>query len=205
MDGFFQVPKFKVYAFISVMTFGASSGIHDSQDFSRLFQNNEARFVYTKVLQALPEADKSLALGISRAIMTEAKMRAFDPVFLVAIIQQESHFKSRMIGSVGEIGLMQIRPETAQWVAKRFQIPFENRRELLNPEMNIKMGTAYLGYLKDRYGSVKRIFVPTYNMGIRGFHQSCLRGDQPTQYLNGVEAKYRRLKREYSRPTLAMI
>jgi hypothetical protein len=56
-----------------------------------------------------------------------------------AVVQNESNYNPLTIGSVGEIGLMQIRPETAAMMGFR-----GSNAELARPETNIHYGVMYL-------------------------------------------------------------
>jgi len=56
-----------------------------------------------------------------------------------AVVQVESNYDPSVIGGVGEIGLMQIRPGTAAMLGFR-----GSTEELAKPEINIHYGVAYL-------------------------------------------------------------
>ena len=56
-----------------------------------------------------------------------------------AVVQVESNYNPSVIGGVGEIGLMQIRPGTAAMLGFR-----GSTEELAKPEINIHYGVAYL-------------------------------------------------------------
>ena len=57
-----------------------------------------------------------------------------------AVVQVESGFRANARGSVGEVGLMQLRPRTARGIGYR-----GSTRGLYNPATNIKYGMRYLG------------------------------------------------------------
>jgi hypothetical protein len=56
-----------------------------------------------------------------------------------AVVQVESNYNPRVIGGVGEIGLMQIRPQTAAMLGFR-----GSAADLAKPEINIHYGVTYL-------------------------------------------------------------
>jgi len=56
-----------------------------------------------------------------------------------AVVQVESNYNPRVIGGVGEIGLMQIRPQTAAMLGFR-----GSAEDLAKPEINIHYGVTYL-------------------------------------------------------------
>lgn len=66
-----------------------------------------------------------------------------DEALLYGIIRQESRFNATAKSRAGAVGLMQLMPATARWVAR--QVPVEPYRPalLVQPEVNIAMGTYY--------------------------------------------------------------
>lgn len=91
-----------------------------------------------------------------------------DPALVHAVIRQESRFNLQATSYSGAIGLMQIMPKTAQYVADIKNYPEKlNMSKLRRPEMNMKVGQDYLEYLLNgRYakGDVVSLLV-SYNAG----------------------------------------
>lgn len=82
---------------------------------------------------------------------------------IYAVIKTESDFSSNAVSSVGAIGLMQLMPQTFDWV--KMKLGEEGTSALLyDPETNIRYGTFYLSYLKMRYGVWTTAFA-AYNAG----------------------------------------
>jgi soluble lytic murein transglycosylase len=121
--------------------------------------------IYRWVKSRLPAEYKKQYKKIAQAVIDESFKQEFDPVFLVSIIQSESGFKPRQIGGVGEIGLMQIRPSTAKWIAKKNGMPWKGKKTLFDPVANIRIGAAYLGFLRERFDMHARLYIAAYNMG----------------------------------------
>ena len=69
---------------------------------------------------------------------------------LYAVIYTESSFVSDAVSAAGAIGLMQMLPETAEWLCSREGVEFD-KEMLIDPEFNIKYGAKYLKILYDRY------------------------------------------------------
>lgn len=102
---------------------------------------------------------------LARAIINASTKYNYDPIFLLAIIKTESRFNPNAIGTAGEIGLMQIKPSTAEWIAKKKKFPWVNKEELFNPEYNIHLGALYFKYLKKSMNSKASDYIAAYNMG----------------------------------------
>lgn len=84
-----------------------------------------------------------------------------DPVLVASVIRAESKFKPDAISKKGAMGLMQVMPATAEYVAKMHDI---DEYDLANPCDNIRIGTLYLKYLLDKFGDT-RTAVMAYNAG----------------------------------------
>ncbi|MFX5793561.1 transglycosylase SLT domain-containing protein, partial [Acinetobacter baumannii] len=68
----------------------------------------------------------------------------------VAVIDTESSFRPNARGSHGEIGLMQLKPSTAQWIARRHGLPWWGPATLLDPAAIVRLGAAYLSDIRNR-------------------------------------------------------
>lgn len=75
-----------------------------------------------------------------------------DPCMLAALVQVESSYQADAVSPVGAIGLMQIMPETGQWLSGKIELEEEYTDEMLyDPLVNLRLGCWYLNYLLDRY------------------------------------------------------
>lgn len=79
-----------------------------------------------------------------------------EPRLILAMIQQESGFRTNARSHKGAIGLMQLLPETA----KRFGV-----KNIHNPEQNIKGGVLYLSWLLSQYRGDVALALAGYNAG----------------------------------------
>lgn len=77
------------------------------------------------------------------ALEAAARTWALDEAILYSLIRQESRFVPEAKSRAGAVGLMQIMPATARWVARQMPMhPFRTDM-LVIPEVNIRMGTYY--------------------------------------------------------------
>jgi soluble lytic murein transglycosylase len=141
--------------------------------------------------------------AVARTILAESKAHGFDPVFLMAVIESESSFNPLAKGTSGEIGMMQILPETARWIAKRegWKIKITSKC-LRDPVMNIKIGAAYLAYLRKHFDSHGRLYLSAYNMGATNVNRALAHQVWPREYPVRVMGKYleyyRDLRKQHS-------
>ena len=87
--------------------------------------------------------------------------------FILAVIKAESNFDNKIKSHKGAIGLMQIMEDTAIEIASKegLQIDESNVKEkLLNPDININIGTKYLQELIEKYDNIE-LALTAYNAG----------------------------------------
>ncbi len=142
------------------------------------------------VEKKLPKGFKSLSWSVSHAIMTESKKHGFDPYFVMAVISGESSFNPRAIGPVGEIGLMQIRSSTGKWMAEKIGMKWKGDSTLRNPVENIRLGTAYLAWLRLKFPKNSQHYLAAYNMGAKSVKNALNRNIQPKDYPRHVMKRY---------------
>ena len=103
-------------------------------------------------------------LRYEQIIKQEAKRYDLEPALVAAVIKQESDWVPDERSQQGAIGLMQLLPSTAAFMATQSQRPSPKPDHLDRPEVNIPYGTRYLRYLLDRYSTVDAALV-AYNGG----------------------------------------
>lgn len=147
-------------------------------------------FIVDKMRAAWPQYSESTIYSVANTLVNEANRAKIDPLFVMAVIDQESKFNPKIIGSHGEIGLMQIRPKTALWVAARNKIDFNNDQDLFIPSTNIKIGILYLKYLNQKYGNPK-YSTAAYNMGPKNLRRILASEQEPEIYHGQVFKNYK--------------
>lgn len=80
-----------------------------------------------------------------------------------AVIKQESDFNKNAVSSSGALGLMQILPSTAKWIAGELGVEY-SKENLFEPKVNIEFGCFYLRYLFDKFNDIETV-VCAYNAG----------------------------------------
>ena len=94
-----------------------------------------------------------------------AKDYNLQPALIYGVIHTESRFDPQAGSSVGALGLMQIMPETFDWLQeKRGETGKYTTEDLYTPSVNIDYGSYLLRYFLDYYGNEK-CAVAAYNAG----------------------------------------
>ena len=97
-------------------------------------------------------------------IRQNAQAFNLDPAYVAAVILAESSYNPQAVSSVNAQGLMQIMPETGQWLAGKFKESYVEGC-LFDPATNIRYGCWYLGFLMDRYDGDMRCSSAAYHSG----------------------------------------
>lgn len=100
-------------------------------------------------------------LEYEETIRRASAQQGLEPALVAAVIRTESRFDPEATSYQSAYGLMQLLPETAKFVSQRSGIEGDYR----DPEVNIRLGTWYLGYLKQRYSGDETLMLAAYNSG----------------------------------------
>ena len=98
------------------------------------------------------------------AIEFYATKHDIDPLLVASIIWVESRFDARAESPRGARGLMQIMPETGEWISEQINVPYDLQR-LYDPNHNIRLGCWYLANLRHEFGGNMNLVLAAYNGG----------------------------------------
>jgi soluble lytic murein transglycosylase len=138
--------------------------------------------VYNLVQSNISKKNQNKVEKITKAILEESNRYNIDPIFIASIIRTESAFNHLAKGTSGEIGLMQLMPKTGEYIAKRIKMKFYGAKTLRDPVKNIKIGAAYLNYLRQKFENKAYKYVPAYNMGPGNVVKVMARNERPKIY-----------------------
>lgn len=119
-----------------------------------------AEFLSTRDTGLIPPEIEELA----RTLVREARRQDVDIELVMAVMHVESRYRNFAISPVGALGLMQILPTTGKELAEKQGVPWTGSHTLLEPNVNVQLGIAYLRELSDRYGHVPTALA-AYNWG----------------------------------------
>lgn len=168
------------------------------------------------ILPIIPYSMKKRAKHILPALITLSLKYEMNPLWVMAVMWEESHFRFSARSGVGASGLMQIMPETRFYLKGRFKrlgLTYEYHSSYLRsyysemfPEKeshfqamveNIELGVFYLRLLLDKFNNLEHATI-AYNMG-PGWLEYRLRYDLPVgvknRYLNKVKTTFNSLQR----------
>jgi hypothetical protein len=152
--------------------FLTSSSPSEPSDVSEIenFTPEEAE-VYFFILRLSESISQPNARKLAKLIVEECdNYDKLDPNLVLAVIKVESEFSPKAVSKKGAIGLMQVMPRTAAFVAKDMGITYKGRKSLYDPLINVKLGIHYLSILADRYDSTENA-LDAYNTGPSNFEK----------------------------------
>ncbi len=98
-------------------------------------------------------------------IRDQSRANGLDPTWVAGQMRAESSFMPRARSAADARGLMQLLPGTGALTAKRLGLPWAGGDSLYHPETNIRLGTAYLRQMLDRFSGLPYLAIAAYNAG----------------------------------------
>lgn len=93
------------------------------------------------------------------------RLTGVDPYLLMAITRRESAYNPNALSPAGARGLMQLMPGTASQVSRELGISDPGPYGVLDPELNIRLGSTYLRDKLQRYQGNRLAAAAAYNAG----------------------------------------
>ena len=110
--------------------------------------------------------EQRFPLGERNRVIRESRASNIDPSWAYGIIRAESAWMSDARSHADAYGLMQLLPGTAKRVASAYNIPFSGSGiALFDTDLNIALGTRYLGMMAQRYDGSPWLASAAYNAG----------------------------------------
>ena len=94
-----------------------------------------------------------------------ASAQGLDPYLVASLIRQESEFNPGAVSRANAMGLMQLLPGVGKQEAKRMGMRGFSASSLLNPTINLKLGTANLREVLGRWNNTPEYALAAYNAG----------------------------------------
>lgn len=121
-------------------------------------QQNAREAAYQKIVDSHPIYYKDL-------IDQYAAENNLQPAFVAAIILNESSFRTDAESNVGARGLMQLMPDTAEWISGKLGDSYYSFDHMWEAEQNIRYGCWYLNYLSKLFRGDPVTMASAYHAG----------------------------------------
>ena len=104
-------------------------------------------------------------LKYEKLILEAADEYGVDPYLVAAVAKAESGFDRDARSSVGAVGLMQLMPDTAEWIQRQPDWRGGVVADLTEAEGNLHLGAYYLAFLTELFDGDVRMTLAAYNAG----------------------------------------
>jgi soluble lytic murein transglycosylase len=133
--------------------------------------------------EPLEDAVREITLPLQHEdiIRQQAEDKEIDPALIAAVIYEESRFHDQT-SHAGARGLMQITPDTADFIARRSGGVLFEQSDLATPQINIAYGAWYLRYLIDHYEGNETLAIAAYNAGLANVDRWVERAGGPGEF-----------------------
>ena len=115
--------------------------------------------------QQTPRWRFAFPLAYGNIIEREARKHNLDPLLIHGLIRQESRYDYKALSRSNAMGLMQLLKGTAYGVAKHNGITLSATEDIFTPDINIRLGTAYVASVLKRANNNAMLAVASYNGG----------------------------------------
>jgi soluble lytic murein transglycosylase len=112
-----------------------------------------------------PVWELAYPLAFRPTVQKHCETVGLDPDLLQALMREESALDPQALSWAGALGLTQLMPYTAKAVARRLKIGNLTTSRLLDPEVNIRIGSAYLADLVKKWEGTPELALASYNAG----------------------------------------
>ena len=99
------------------------------------------------------------------ALRQYSEANGLDPYLVASLIRQESEFNPGAVSRANALGLMQLLPGTGKGTAKQVGLQNYKTDSLLDPTINIELGTKYFREMVDHFGGQIEYALAAYNAG----------------------------------------
>ena len=98
-------------------------------------------------------------------ITADAQANGLDPYLVASLIRQESEFNPGAVSKANAYGLMQLLPSVGKSIAKKNGNKHFSTNDLLNPSVNLQLGTIDLRQTINRFDGQLEYALASYNAG----------------------------------------
>jgi len=144
--------------------------------------------VLTTILFGRLYIRKVYPVKFKKHIIKYSEENGVDPYLVTSMIFVESKFYPKAVSKKGARGVMQIMPQTGEWVAEQIGIEDYHPDDLFDIETNIRLGTWYLAYLTRHFEGDLILVLAAYNSG-QGSVRKWLKENQEPDNFNSFPFK----------------
>ncbi len=110
-------------------------------------------------------SEKLYPIHYRAEIAEVAERYGLDPYMVAAVAKTESGYDPQAVSPAGAVGLMQLMPETADWITGLREWQGGGNLDLTDPADSLELGACYLAYLMEAFDGASKPALAAYNAG----------------------------------------
>jgi len=138
---------------------------YDSGDYYRAFVHCASYLSGHGSMQGAWSRGLMYPMGVVDLVRLNAHGAGVDAYLVAAIIREESSFNPKVVSRAGAVGIMQIMPDTADYITHKLGEELVDTKGLMDVRTSIRLGSWYLGRIGARFGNDTIRTVAAYNAG----------------------------------------
>lgn len=164
----------------SGITYGITKWIGNESDPGTYQVVNEASLEWSSSAEDFIPLDVALDEEMQQFIYCLSYGYDIDFPLVMALINEESSFKSDALSKTNDFGLMQINEVNHEWLTKTIGVT-----DYLDPYENVRSGIFILDQLFEKYEDPEKVLM-AYNLGESGASELWKNGVLETRYSNSI-------------------
>jgi len=141
------------------------SGLHAAAEVARRFGLLDRMIASSERTRGITDLAQRYPMPFPDLMAATSAPLAMDPAWIYGLIRQESRFIQDVHSNVGAIGLMQLMPATARFVAHRIGLEGYRPDRVADVGLNLRLGTEYLKLVFDDQDGQPLLASAAYNAG----------------------------------------
>jgi len=140
-------------------------GLHAAAELARRMGVLDRMIASSERMHSMVDLAQRYPMPYPELMTATSAPLGMDPAWIYGLIRQESRFMEDVRSNAGAVGLMQLMPTTARYVAHR--IGFESYRNdrIADVGVNLRLGTEYLKMVLDDQDGQALLASAAYNAG----------------------------------------
>jgi soluble lytic murein transglycosylase len=191
----FIVILMSIFIIISIgyANFFVTKAFCNSDDKKEMIINEIVQFLKDKKVKLSNSKLESMAT----TVYEESRLYDLDYRLVLALIKVESNFRHNATSRDGSWGLMQIKPSLAKFISKSTGLEFRNKKDLHEPDNNIRLGTYHISKLMEDFENIHAVLY-AYNAGHKKARARLNKESEPNTPFT------RRVLKEYQKNTASL-
>jgi len=140
-------------------------GLHAAAELGRRLGVTDRMIAASERTRGLVDIAQRYPMPHRDLMMSTTAPLGVDPAWIYGLIRQESRFIEDIRSNAGAIGLMQIMPSTARFVAHRIGLQNYRTDRISEVAVNLRLGTEYLKLIFDDQDGQPLLATAAYNAG----------------------------------------